>query len=124
MIVPGLTTDELSELTELQEVHQLATSNGWRTRLLPLLESLVAEASEEMLGAVFATVEVKASLLTRWQQRQAVLRSVVSYIQSCEDRRKMILEGIEQRRKEETAPEGVPLEETYAGNQTLGRWES
>lgn len=112
MIAPGLSNDELIELQELQEVHNLTTMPGWKTRILPLLNSLVSEANEEMLGAVFATVEVKASLLTRWQQRVAVQRAVLGYIDECSQRRTRILEEIKEREKIAAGDSsGVPIEE-------------
>jgi hypothetical protein len=110
--IPVLDPDEIEALSELRDIQTLINSPGWTLRLRPLLESLVNEAEEEMLGAVFATTDVKASMLTRWQQRKAMLRAVLQYIESCETKRKRILEEIEERRKAETQ-QGVPLEELY-----------
>lgn len=115
MIVPNLDTSELAELRELQEVYELAASSGWKSRIEPLISSLVAEANEEMLGAVYATEQIKAALLTRWQQRVAVQRAILSYIGDCEARRTRILEEIEARRKESVGEsDSIPSEAEYA----------
>ncbi len=104
-----LSQNEREQLLELQEVFDLSNSRGWIARILPLMEGLVNEAHEEMLGAVYASVEIKAALLTRWQQREAMMRAVKSYIEDCKQQRSSILEEIAEREKI-LRNEGIPLE--------------
>lgn len=103
-IIPNqLERTELQLLAELREVYQTVNSAGWQ-RIQKLMESQVAEAHEDMLGAVFATAEVKAAYLTRWQQREAMCRGILDYIAQCDRERKRILEEIEEREKQRTNP--------------------
>jgi hypothetical protein len=64
------------------------------------METFVAEAHEDMVEAVFASAETKAGLLTRWQQRETMLRGVLDYVAQCDRERKRILEEIAEREKE------------------------
>ena len=64
------------------------------------MESLVEEAHEDCFGAVFASSEVKSAFLTRWQQREAMRRGVMDYIEQCDRERQRILEEIAEREKE------------------------
>ncbi len=116
MIVPGLEVDELEELRELQEVHELTSTAGWKTRLLPLLESGVQAAHEAMLGNLSSDPMTYMRNQMKWQQREYMLRDVLTYIADCETRRTRILEEIEQRRKESVGEPEVafPLESKYA----------
>src|SRR6266850_640278 len=115
MIVPNLEPDELEQLRELQQVHELANSEGWRTRIMPLLESQVEAAKESMVGNISSDPMTYMRLQLRWQQREAMLRELVNYLAQCEETRKRILDEIEERRKIEMGiPDGVPVEENYA----------
>ena len=115
MIVPGLEVDELEELRELQEVHELIASVGWKTRILPLLESGVHAAQEAMLGNLSSDPMTYMRNQIKWQQREYMLRDVLSYIADCESRRTRILEEIEARRKESAGEtDSVPVEAEYA----------
>ena len=114
MIVPNLDNEELEELRELQEVHEMTSTSGWKTRILPLMQSAVESAHEGMVGNLSNDPMTYMRLQLRWQQREAMLRSVLSYIADCEARRLRILEDIERRRKEALGESEVafPLEET------------
>lgn len=94
-----LAKDELLELAELREIYVVINTPGWN-RLKKMMQSLVDEAQEDMLSAVYATNEIKAAFLTRWQQREAMMRAVTFYVESCEQRRKLILEEIAERNNE------------------------
>ena len=64
------------------------------------MRAFVDEAQEDMLGAVYATAEVKSGLQNRWQQRISMLRGVESYVQGCESERDMLLtEAREQQQR-------------------------
>ena len=71
------------------------------------MHMFVDEAQEDMIGAAYATAEIKAALQNRWQQRVAMLRGVEKYIQGCESERDMLLEMNRLERS-------VPAEEVYA----------
>lgn len=115
MIVPGLEADELEELRELQEVHALISMPGWKTRLQPLLESGVQAAQEAMLGNLSSDPMTYMRNQIKWQQREYMLRDVLSYIADCEARRTRILEDIERRRKESAGePDSISMEAEYA----------
>lgn len=115
MITPNLESDELEHLKELQEVHELFTSTGWRTRIMPLLQEQVEQAKEAMVGNISSDPMTYMRLQLRWQQREAMLRELVGYIDGCEQQRKRILEEIEERRKEAAGIlDSVPVEENYA----------
>lgn len=115
MIVPNLEPDELEQLRELQQVHELANSEGWRTRIMPLLQEQVECAKEAMIGNISADPMTYMRLQMKWQQRELMFRDLMRYIDDCEQKRKRILEDIEERRKiEQGIPDGVPVEENYA----------
>ena len=88
-----LTAQELDHLSEVREVCQTVNSQGWR-RILEQMQKFVAEAQEDMVGAVYATDSIKASLQMRWQQRVAMLRGIESYVSSCESEKKLLLEEV------------------------------
>ena len=94
---------ELQLLAELREIHHTTNTAGW-TRLRTLIEGFVDEAHEDMLGAVFASAEVKAAYLTRWQQREAMRRGIMDYIAQCDRERNRILEEIEERERQRVNP--------------------
>lgn len=100
-----LTQQELDHLAEVREVCQTAGSSGWH-RILKQMRAFVDEATEDMLGAVYATAEVKAGLQNRWQQRVSMLRGVEKYVQGCESERDMLLSEARQR--------SVPAEVEFA----------
>ena len=106
----ALDPQEAHQLAELREVYQTTNTAGW-IRIKKLMESLVEEAHEDCFKAVFASAEVKAAFLTRWQQREAMMRGVLDYIGNCEKQRKEILAEIAEREK--------PLEEVYRGGPEL-----
>ena len=91
-----LTPSELDHLAEIREVCTTVNSAGWH-RILAQMEAFVDEAQEEMIGAVYASAEIKAALQMRWQQRIAMLRGVEKYVQSCESERKLLLQDMTQR---------------------------
>lgn len=56
------------------------------------MKAFVEEASEDMVGAVYASDSIKAALQMRWQQRTAMLRGVEKYISECEFKRQLAIE--------------------------------
>lgn len=113
---PPLSSDELERLQELRDVQQFADSRGWRLHILPQLEVFVTQAQEDLIGAKYANDQVRLRLLSRWEDRKTILDAVLDYIRKCEHDRKIIVEEIEQRRKENTETlDSVPVDaETYA----------
>lgn len=112
---PPLSTDELERLQELRDVQQFAESRGWRLHILPQLETFAQQALEDLQGAKYANDQVRLRLLSRWEDRKTVLDAILEYIAKCEHDRKVVVEEIEQRRKENTeTPYSVPVDETYA----------
>jgi hypothetical protein len=61
------------------------------------MKAFVEEASEDMIGAVYATDAIKANLQLRWQQRVAMLRGVEKYISECEFKRQLLIEESKER---------------------------
>lgn len=111
-MIAGFSEEELVELEELQQVHALISMPGWKTRLQPLMESEVANALENMVGNLSNDPMTYMRLQLRWQQREAMLRAVLGYIDECEQRRTRILEEIKEREKIATGDfSGVPMEE-------------
>jgi len=43
------------------------------------MRAFVDEAQEDMLGAVYATAEVKSGLQNRWQQREAMISQLMCH---------------------------------------------
>ena len=112
---PPLSTEELERLQELRDVAAFAESRGWRLHILPQLEVFVTQAQEDLIGAKYANDQVRLRLLSRWEDRKTILDAVLDYIRKCEHDRKVIVEEIEQRRKENVDPlVEFPQEETYA----------
>ena len=112
---PPLSSDELERLQELRDVQQFAESRGWRLHILPQLQVFVDQALEDLQGAKYATDQVRLRLLSRWEDRKTMVDAVVEYIAKCDHDRKVIVEEIEQRRKENVDPlVEFPQEETYA----------
>lgn len=112
MITPGLSEDELIELEELQQVHALITMPGWKTRIQPLMQAQVEDAKESMVGNISNDPMTYMRLQLRWQQREAMLRALLGYIDECEQRRTRILEEIKEREKIAAGDSsGVPIEE-------------
>ena len=112
MIVPGLSQEELVELEELQQVHALISMPGWKTRIQPLMQAQVEDAHENMVGNLSNDPMTYMRLQLRWQQREAMLRAVLGYIDECEQRRTRILEEIKEREKLAAGDSsGVPIEE-------------
>ena len=68
------------------------------------MRTFVDEASEDMIGAVYATAEVKAGLQNRWQQRVSMLRGVEKYVQSCEDEKNLLLDEARQQQQRSVPP--------------------
>lgn len=103
-----LTAQELDHLSEVREVCQTANTAGWR-RILEQMKEFVAEANEDMIGAVYATDSIKAALQMRWQQRESMLRGVQKYVEGCESERLVLLEMSKQEPsvpREEYAEQG------------------
>jgi hypothetical protein len=92
--------EELSQLHELREVLLMASTPGWQIVLRRMKED-AEEAREALIGAAYASDNVLAGLARRWQQREAVFRGVLSYIQNCEETKSLLLENSNQ---------GVPLD--------------
>jgi len=109
-----LTAQELQHLAEVREVTRTTNSAGWRL-ILERMRAFVNEAQEDMVGAVYASDSIKASLQMRWQQRVAMLRGVESYIKSCEDERDMLLE----MNKEPSVPRG---DDNAERSEEVGGW--
>jgi len=91
-----LTQPELDHLAEVREVCRTVNTSGWH-RILAQMKAFVAEAQEDMVGAVYASDSIKAALQMRWQQRVAMLRGVEKYIDECEFERKMLIEEAKQQ---------------------------
>ena len=91
-----LTAEELAHLAEVREVLRTASTPGWQ-HILRQIRKFTDEAEQELLGAVYATPEVKAGMATRWQQRKAVLLGVIRYIQECESIKTQLLEEAKER---------------------------
>lgn len=109
-----LDREEALQLAELREVYQTTNTAGWQ-RIKKRLQSLVDEAHEDCFGAVFASAEVKAAFMTRWQQREAVIRDLNGYIASCEEQRMRILEEIKERENQErVSPYAASRTEEFA----------
>ncbi len=85
-----LTPSELDHLAEVREVCNLVNTPGWH-RVLKQMKAFTDEAHEDMIGAVYATAEIKAALQNRWQQRISMLRGVESYIKACEEEKQQLL---------------------------------
>src|SRR5882724_346384 len=102
-----LDPEELKHLQQLAEVSKTASSAGWIAYILPQLHKWVSEAHEDMVGASYGSNETRLGLMNRWQQREAMVRGLESYISECEADRLRILQDIEDRRKE---LDGVPVE--------------
>jgi hypothetical protein len=109
-----LTAQELEHLAEVREVTTCANSAGW-IRILQQMEKFVAEAHEDMFGAVYASDAIKANLQNRWQQREAMLRGVKQYVGDCEEQKKLLIESV--------TPRSVPVEEYAEQDREEGRWE-
>jgi hypothetical protein len=86
-----ITVQELDHLSEVREVCQTVETAGWR-RILEQMKAFVDEAQEEMIGAAYASAEIKAGLQTRWQQRISMLRGVEKYISGLQFERQMLIE--------------------------------
>src|SRR6266576_1507531 len=102
-----LTTQELAHLAEVREICRTINTAGWRM-ILDQMKAFVQEAQEDMVGAVYATDSIKASLQMRWQQRVAMLRGVESYISACESEREQLL--LESREPPSVPTEGYDAE--------------
>ena len=94
-----LAPEEIRELAEVAEVFSVSVMPGWK-RIKGMMESLVAEAHEEMIGAVYATETIQAGLLGRWRQREAMLRAVLDYVAKAERERQRITQEIAERARE------------------------
>lgn len=108
-----LTTEEQSHLREIREVTQTANSAGYHI-LLRQIEAFVSESHEDMLANVDPRPERIAWLQTRWQQREAMLRGIKSYVAACEEEKKMLLMEAKER--------SVPPDYAEQGGET-SRWE-
>lgn len=106
----SLDPQEAQQLAELREVFQTTNTAGWH-RIKKLMEALVEEAHEAMIGNISSDPMMYMRLQLRWQQREAMLRGVLEYIGSCDKQRKLILEEIAEREK--------PVEEQYRGGPQL-----
>lgn len=104
-----LSKDERESLIELQEVTDLSTSPGWLKRILPLMEGTVEEAHEAMVGNLSNEPMTYMRLQLRWQQREAMVRSVKTYIEECKVERGRILQEIAERDRL-LRNDGIPVE--------------
>lgn len=91
-----LSPQELEHLAEVRDVTVTASSAGW-LRIMREMERFVAEAHEDMFGAVYASDAVKANLQCRWQQREAMLRGIKAYVNECEAEKTMLVETLNDR---------------------------
>ena len=91
-----LTQQELDHLAEVREVCRTVNTSGWQ-RILQQMKAFVEEASEDMIGAVYASDAIKANLQLRWQQRVSMLRGVEKYISDCEFKRQLLIEESKER---------------------------
>lgn len=105
---PPLTTSELAHLSEIREVTRTANSAGFQI-LLRQIQAFVTEAHEDMLANVDPRPRRIAWLQTRWQQREAMLRGIQSYISACESEKEMLL--LEAKERERS---GVPTPDAEA----------
>jgi len=90
---------EAQELAELREIYQTTNSAGW-VRIKDLMQGLVDEAHEDMIGNTSAEPMTYMHKQLRWQQREAMMRGVLDYIAQCDHDRKRILDEITEREKE------------------------
>jgi hypothetical protein len=97
-----LSPQELEHLAEVRDVTVTAASAGWM-RIVREMERFVAEAHEDMFGAVYASDSVKANLQCRWQQREAMLRGIKAFVNECEAEKNTLVETLNTR--------GVPPED-------------
>lgn len=74
---------ELQHLAELRDILNTVNSPGW-SRIMKRLDELVDEAREEMIGAGGASDAHLAAMTRRWQQREAVVRDIRLYAESCQ----------------------------------------
>ncbi len=111
-----LTEEELKHLADIREVNNTISSAGWML-IVKQIEKFAEEAHEDMVGVpAQASDRTKANLLLRWQQREAMLRGIKQYAQSCEDEKLTLLQQLERSSGEENAERS----EDVGGWQTLG----
>lgn len=88
-----LSEGEVQQLNELREVLSAASSPGFM-RIMTRLDEAVQEAREAELAAFAAPDTVLAALSRRWQQRESIVRDIRDYVSSCEQQKKVILDGL------------------------------
>lgn len=97
---------EVAVLKELSEVYETSATPGW-LRIIKQAEEEVEEAHEAMLGNVSNEPMTYMRLQIRWQQREAFLRAIKDYVQTCTVRRKEILDEIRERERSSYEHEAV-----------------
>ena len=91
-----LSEEELKHYAELREILQTANSPGW-ARIMKRLEEMAEQAREDMIGAGDKPDIVLAPLARRWTQREAMVRDIKEFVESCQTEKDQILKSLDER---------------------------
>lgn len=93
----GLTQDQAEILRELNSFQQVSDSVAWK-KVIERLKGNTAEALEEMLGCAPDTpLEQRGVLQMRWQQREAIQRDLLSFVDAQLNERQKLIEEIKEQ---------------------------
>lgn len=93
-----------AHLKELVEVISTSTSPGWM-RIMKRLEEMADEGREQMVGAGDKPDIVLAPLARRWIQREAMVRDINQYIDSCKTEQDELIKSLEKERSSDGEPD-------------------
>ena len=90
----GLTQEQADVLRELNSFAQFSASDVWQ-KLKKRLQQQADEASEELLGCpIQYTLAQRGVLAIRWQQRVAIQRDLIAFVESHLDERQKLIDEI------------------------------
>lgn len=102
----GLTREQAEMLRELNSFQQVSDSAAWK-KLRERLDATVDESREECLGcAPETTMEQRAILQMRWQQREAIRRDLLAFMDSHVEHRKQLLDELKEQNEYTSSDSG------------------
>lgn len=102
----SLTKEQSEILRELNSFQQVSSSHAWQ-RIKDRLQADVDEAQEELLGCKpDVTLEQRGLMALRWQQRIAIQRDLLAFVDEALAQRDRLLEDIKEASDEHSTDAG------------------
>lgn len=105
--VEGLTQEQVDILRELNSFKLVGESSAWE-KIIGRLKANVDEALEEMMGCgPETTLDQRGVLQLRWQQREAIRRDLLAFMQSNLDERQRVIDEIKEQHEYTSSDAGT-----------------